>query len=91
MKLKTTVENVQLEAGRMVVYTELEEKFEYHEDTLGWWMPWTYKGSGELTWERKGGQWKLVRAVYGADAQVDPKWEEARHKAVMSILQAEED
>jgi len=71
----TTVESVQLEAGRMVVYVKSEWHFEFHDQRDGW-VPKIFNGTAEDTWERKGGQWKLVRGhTLRAKTQVDPKWE----------------
>jgi hypothetical protein len=71
---KTTVEDVQLEGNRMVVYTKSEMHFEFHEQSYGW-VPEIYEGSGEDTWERKSGQWKLVRGTtFRAVRQADPNW-----------------
>jgi hypothetical protein len=78
----TTVEDVQLEAGRMVVYVKSEWHFEYHDQRYGW-VPKIFNGTAEDTWERKGGQWKLVQTHnLRAKMQVDPKWLELQKQSL---------
>jgi ketosteroid isomerase-like protein len=80
MNPRTTVEDVQLKAGRMVVCYKNEMRFEFHDRRLGW-VPEVYKATGETTWERKGDQWKMIRSTtLRADAQVDPRWLEENKK-----------
>jgi len=70
----TRIENVKLEAGRMVVYVKGEMHYELHDQNLGW-VPQIVKVSGEDTWESKGGQWKLVLAkLLRIDMIADPEW-----------------
>jgi len=77
----TTVENVRLEGDRMVVTYKDEWYFEFHEQRDGW-VPEIYKGSGEDTWERKGGQWKMVASTtFRAERQFDPVWVELQKSA----------
>jgi hypothetical protein len=78
----TTVEHVRFEAGRMVVNWKFESHYEYYDQRNGW-LPTIYKSTGESTWEKKGGQWKLVEGTtFRRDAQVDPAWlEHVRRKA----------
>jgi hypothetical protein len=47
----------------MVVYYKTEVRFEFHHQRVGW-MPMTYKETGESTWEKKDGHWKLVRGTW---------------------------
>jgi len=70
----TRVQDVKLQADRMVVYFKGELHQELHDQNLGW-VPQTVKVSGEDTWERKGGQWKLVLSKASrVDTVVDPEW-----------------
>jgi ketosteroid isomerase-like protein len=74
MNPSTTAEDVQLEAGRMVVNYKSEWHFEFLLKP-NCWVPEISNGSGSDTWEKKGGQWKLVReTVFRADTQIDPNW-----------------
>jgi hypothetical protein len=86
----TAVKDVQLDAGRMVVNWKFEAHYEYYHPRNGW-VPQIYKSTGESTWERKGGQWKLVaETTFRGDAQVDPVWlEHVRRKAQDRIDAAE--
>jgi hypothetical protein len=80
MNPSTVVQDVQLEAGRMVVYYKSEMRYELHSQRSGW-VPQIYKETGETTWERKGDQWKIVQSTtFRADAQVDPSWLEEQKK-----------
>jgi hypothetical protein len=82
MNSGTVVDDVQSEAGRMVVHWKGEMRYEanYEADNVHYgWVPMISKESGEDTWERKGGQWKLVRqTIDRADKQFDPSWVKAR-------------
>jgi hypothetical protein len=70
----TTVEDVRLEGDRMVVTYKDEWNFEFREQRYGW-VPEIYKGSGQDTWERKGGQWKIVASTtFRAERHYDPVW-----------------
>jgi hypothetical protein len=75
MNLRTTVEGVQLEGGRMVVYYEREMHFEFNDQRNGdGWVSQTDKSTGEETWERKSGKWKLIRSTISSrDVEVVPK------------------
>ena len=81
MSQSTTVQDVQLEAGRMVVNYKMEMSYELRSQRDGW-IPYTYKETGEATWEKKAGQWKMVGATtFRAETQRDP----------MSVESVEED
>lgn len=70
----TTVQDVQFEAGRMVVNYKSEWHFEFLLKP-NCWVPEISNGSGSDTWDRKGGQWKLVReTVFRGNTQIDPNW-----------------
>jgi hypothetical protein len=70
----TVVKDVQLEDGRMVVYLKSETRFEFHDQRQGW-VPQISTSSAEETWERKGGQWKVVLSkTLRGDTRVDPEW-----------------
>lgn len=80
MNPSTTVKDVQLEAGRMVVYSKTEMHYELRTPGKGW-VPQIIASSGEETWARRGGEWKLVRGrIFRTVLQVDPKWEEENSK-----------
>lgn len=82
MNQSTTVQDVQLEAGRMVVNYKVESHFEFKTQSFGW-APEIHKETGEATWEKKGGEWKLVReTVFRADTQFDPKWVELKQQEI---------
>lgn len=84
---RTTAEDVQVEGNRMVVYYKSEWSFEFHDQRYGW-IPEISKETGEDTWERKGGQWKLVReTVFRVERQVDPTWA-AREKQSLDDARA---
>src|SRR5215471_16360585 len=77
----TTVGDVRLEGDRMVVTYKDLWYFEFHEQRDGW-VPEIYKGSGEDTWKRKGGQWKIVASTtFQAERQFDPVWVELQKSA----------
>ena len=64
MNPSTTVEDVQSQAGRMVVYWKTESHYEFNDQRgCRCWQPQIYKATGETTWERKGDQWKVVRST----------------------------
>jgi len=82
MNRSTTVQDVRLDAGRMVVHYKVESHFEFNTQTYGW-APEIYKETGEGTWEKKGGEWKLVRVtVFHADTQFDPQWVELKEQEI---------
>ena len=86
---KTTVKDVQLEAGRMVVYTKSEWHFELYDQRNGW-GPEIFIGKDEDTWEKKGGQWKLVRETsLHEDFPLHPKWNDASREKVNACLARE--
>ena len=83
-------EDVQLEAGRMVVYWKSDWRYEFYDKRYcGCWEPHIYNATGEDTWERKDGEWKVVRttAVRSHD-QVDPKWVEVQTEIVRNHYEA---
>ena len=74
IRATTVVQDVQLEAGRMVVYSKSEMHFEFLRKH-NCWVPEIFNGSGSETWERKGDQWKIVRwTSFREDTQIDPNW-----------------
>jgi hypothetical protein len=84
----TRVQDVKLEAGRMVVYVKSEMHDELQDQRLGW-APQIVKVSGEDTWERKGGQWKLVLSkVLRTDMGFDPEWAASQkgQKAIQDLV-----
>ena len=82
----TTVKDVQLQAGRMVVYWKTESNYQYFYQRN--WTPMISTGSGETTWENKGGQWKIVETTtFRWENQIDPEW--LQHQAQMRIKAAE--
>jgi hypothetical protein len=86
-KPRTTVEDAQLEAGRMVVYYKTEVHYQFHHQRAGW-MGMIYNESGETTWEKKGGQWKMVRnTVFRSDAQGDPVWLQQQRDLINAVTQ----
>ena len=77
MNQSSTVEDVHLDAGRMVVFVKNERHYELYNQRDGW-RPIVAKITEEMTWERKGTEWRLVReTAYRAVAQVDPEWQKA--------------
>jgi hypothetical protein len=85
MNPSTIVEAAQLGAGRMVVYYKTETHYEFNDQRYcRCWAPQIYTATGEDTWERKGGEWKLVQSkVFRADTQVDARWAEEQ-KAIIN-------
>ncbi|MBO0722706.1 MAG: hypothetical protein J2P41_17920, partial [Blastocatellia bacterium] len=53
---KTTIKDVQLEAGRMVVYYGIEMHFQYQDQQVGW-ESLIDTASSEATWQKMGDQW----------------------------------
>jgi len=64
----------------MVVHYESEMRYEFNDQRDGYgWVPEIYKPTGEETWERKFGKWKLVQSTISRiEVQVDPKWQAER-------------
>lgn len=86
---KTTIKDVQMQAGRMVVYVGTETHFQYRDQKLGW-EPAIDSMSTEATWQRKGGQWRLVLLhELRGQTRVDPQW--AALKAKEYLKRAESD
>jgi hypothetical protein len=84
----TIVKDVQLEGDRMVVDRWSEAHFEYYEQRLGW-TPEIYTSSAEDTWERMGGEWKIVMSqTLRDDTRVDPDWEAEQAKDEAEALAA---
>jgi len=85
---KTTVKDVQLEAGRMVVYYEAQTHFQWQHPKYGWEL-WINTLSAEATWQRRGDQWKLVIShVLRANTGMDPQWAAMSHAETMNKLKA---
>jgi ketosteroid isomerase-like protein len=86
----TKIQDVKLQADRMVVSLQGELHDELHDERLGW-VPQIVKVSGEDTWERKGGQWKLVLSkVSHVDTVVDPAWRASQkgQKSIQDLVDA---
>lgn len=77
-KRKTTIKDLQTQAGKMVIYYEEDSRYESVEKNLGW-APLIVSGSGEATWQRTANRWKLVYVKeLRQDRQIDPKWLDLR-------------
>ena len=91
MSPSTTVEDVQLQAGRMVVSYKTESHFQFNVQRNGW-TPMISKATGETTWEKKGDQWKIIRrTTLRYDVQVDPQWAQAQMEIIMNTRYYDKD
>jgi len=66
MNPTTILQDVQLEADRMIVHYKGEMHFESH-DPFGDCIPMISEEAGEDTWQRRGDRWKLVRSTISRD------------------------
>ncbi|MBO0862851.1 MAG: nuclear transport factor 2 family protein [Chloracidobacterium sp.] len=82
---KTTIKDVQLQAGRMVIYYQVETHFQYKDQTLGW-ESLIDTTSAESTWQRTRDRWKLVMIHALRDNIIlDPKWEAMKRQEIQAL------
>ena len=87
-KKKTTIKDVQLQRSQLVVYYEAEMHFEYQDQKSGW-ESLIQTSSGETTWQRTGGRWKLVMGhVLRTNLGLDPQWAAMRRQQLENSLKA---
>lgn len=85
---KTTLKDVQLQAGRMVVYYGNETHYQYHDQKAGW-ESLINTTSAEATWQKTGDQWKLVMIhALRENTSLDPQWAAARRQDLQNRLEA---
>lgn len=84
---RTTIKDVQLQAGRMVVYYNSELHFQL-QSSSGW-EPVIAINSAEDTWQKTGDKWKLVsNHVLRSSTGVDRDWLIMKHQEDMNKLNA---
>ena len=85
---KTTIKDVQLQAGRMVTYNQVELRLQYQDQNAGW-EPIIITSSLEETWQRKGSEWKLVAShVFRVNTTLDPQWAAMRQQQLLNSMKA---
>jgi ketosteroid isomerase-like protein len=71
----TTVQDVRLEAGLMIVSYKLEWHYELYNQSHDVWVPMILQSNGQKTWEKKGKEWRIVRdRTFTEDSEVDPRF-----------------
>lgn len=85
---KTTIKDVQLQAGRLVVYYAVEMRFQYQDQKSGW-ETLLDTSTGEATWQKTGDRWRLLTGhVLRASLGLDPQWAAARRQQLENNLKA---
>lgn len=85
--VRTIVKDARVQGGRLVVYSNGERRYQFHDPKSGW-LPIIGTFSAEDTWELKGGQWKLASIKeLRNDAVVDPQWAAQHNQLNNEIFQ----
>lgn len=82
---KTTIKDVNMQAGHMVVY--YSQDLHYQLQSTSGWEPVLTSSSQEDTWQKTGGSWKLVsNHVIRLSTAVDRDWLVMKHQEIMNKL-----